>query len=590
MGAAAAMTVVLALAFGATARAAGDTVQTWGYNADGELGNGMNVDTSMPGPVTGLTGVTAIAGGANHSLARLSDGSVKVWGSNFDGQLGNGNNTGPDTCPSACSESPISVPGLSHVIAVAAGDDHSLALLANGTVMAWGDNARGQLGNGNATGPDTCPSACSKSPIPVGGLSHVVAIAAGGFHNLALLANGTVVAWGNNSSGELGNGTNTGPDTCGPLKCSTKPIPVSGVSGVVAISAGLVDSQSVALLSNGTLMDWGLNSSGELGNGSNTGPDTCGAVACSKKPIAVGGLAGVVSIAAASGYTLARLSNGTARAWGYNANGNLGDGTTTDHYSPKPVGGLSGAAQVAVGDGHSLALLSNGTAKSWGRNDDGQLGIGNNTGPDTCGGPCSKNAVAVTGLSGITAIAAGFAHSLALVGPSQALHIALAGRGAGAVGGAEILCPRSCTHRYPQGAVVSLLAHASAGTGFAGYTGACHGTRTCRVTMSKVQDVTATFGRPKETRITSAKIKKNKKKKVGTARFRFTAPGAITGFECALLKPKHGKHKKKPKPHFSRCGAPKRYKHLKPGRYTFQVRALDILGADPVPAQTKFRI
>src|SRR5438094_2166758 len=105
------MTVVLALALGATARAAGDTVQTWGYNADGELGNGMNVDTSMPGPVTGLTGVTAIAGGANHSLARLSDGSVKVWGSNFDGQLGNGNNTGPDTCPSACSESPISYPG-----------------------------------------------------------------------------------------------------------------------------------------------------------------------------------------------------------------------------------------------------------------------------------------------------------------------------------------------------------------------------------------------------------------------------------------------------------------------------------------------
>ena len=108
--------------------------------------------------------------------------------------------------------------------------------------------------------------------------------------------------------------------------------------------------------------------------------------------------------------------------------------------------------------------------------------------------------------------------------------------------------------------------------------------------MSKARNVTATFGRPKGTRITKAKIKKNKKKKVGTATFRFTAPGAITGFECALLKPKHGKHKKKPKPHFSRCGAPKRYKHLKPGRYTFEVRALDILGADPVPAQTKFRI
>ena len=193
------------------------------------------------------------------------------------------------------------------------------------------------------------------------------------------------------------------------------------------------------------------------------------------------------------------------------------------------------------------------------------------------------------GLSGITAIAAGFSHTLAILGPSQPLHISLAGRGAGAVGGVDILCPRTCSHRYPQGAVVSLLAHAAVGTGFAGYTGACTGTRGCRVTMSKARNVTATFGRPKGTTITSTQIKK--KKKEGTATFRFTAPGAITGFQCALVKPRHGKHKKKkPKPHFSKCGAPKRYKHLKPGRYTFEVRALDILGADPVPARKKFKI
>src|SRR5205823_3393984 len=162
------------------------------------------------------------------------------------------------------------VPGLSHVVAVAAGDDHSLALLSNGTVMAWGQNTHGELGNGNNTGPDTCGSdPCGTSPVPVSGLSHVVAISAGGFHNLALLAYGT-----------------------------------------------------------------------------NTGPDTCGAPsnACSTKPIAVGGLSGVASIGAASSYTLARLSNGTLRAWGNNYYGNLGDGTRTNHFSPTPVSGISGAA------------------------------------------------------------------------------------------------------------------------------------------------------------------------------------------------------------------------------------------------------
>ena len=105
----------------------------------------------------------------------------------------------------------------------------------------------------------------------------------------------------------------------------------------------------------------------------------------------------------------------------------------------------------------------------------------------------------------------------------------------------------------------------------------------CRLTLVSDRRVTATFGKPKGTRITKAKIKRQK----GKATFRFTAPGAITGFECALVKRDGGKNKK---PHFSKCGSPKAYKNLKPGRYTFRVRARDILGADPVAARKKFKI
>ena len=148
-------------------------------------------------------------------------------------------------------------------------------------------------------------------------------------------------------------------------------------------------------------------------------------------------------------------------AWGSNYSGQLGDGTNTDHYKPAAVPGLSGVAALAAGDGHTLALGANGGVKSWGLNANGELGNGNNTGPETCyGQSCSQSPIVVGGLSAGTAVDAGFHHSLALVGPSRALKISLAGRGRGAVGGTEILCPLSCSHRYPQGAHENLLARA----------------------------------------------------------------------------------------------------------------------------------
>jgi hypothetical protein len=445
--------------------------------------------------------------------------------------------------------------------------------------MAWGDNTYGELGDGSATGPDSCGgSPCSKVPVLVPGLSGVVAIAAGYYDSVALLSNGTVVAWGYTYYGEDGDGTGTQTG----CECVDTPTPVPGLSGVMAISAGWY--QASALFANGSVKNWGYNYWNDLGTGTATTTSTTNCYCLG--PVSVSGLAGARSAPAGGYHGLALLSNGSAKAWGRNEYGQLGVGTATTTgcectNTLVTVSGLSGPQALAAGGYHSLALLSNGTVQAWGYNGDGEVGDGSTTERDA--------PVPVGGLSGVSGISANDYNSFAIVGPSQTLNVSLAGAGAGAVGGGGpgILCPFSCTGRYPQGQVEILRAQPAPGVGFAGFSGACTGTAACEVVLGHDQTVTATFGAPKGTAITKAKI--NKKKH--TASFSFSAPGAITGFQCALMKPKKkGKHHKKPKLVFSSCGSSKTYKHLKPGKYTFEVRALDTLGADATPAINKFKI
>jgi alpha-tubulin suppressor-like RCC1 family protein len=362
------------------------SVLAWGSNGNGELGDDTNSGpeqcanseacSTIPMPVGGLSEVADVSTGGINSFALLSNGTVMAWGSNDNGALGNGAETDSDV--------PIPVRGLSGVAAVAAGEESNLALLNDGTVVAWGENEAGQLGDGTNAGPETCFNEipCSKVPVPVSDLSGVTAIAAGSGRSLALLSNGTVMAWGEN----VGDGTTTNSDV---------PTPVSGLAGVTAIAAG--ERGSLALLGNGTVMAWGSN----LGNGTS---------GHSNVPVPVSGLGGVTAIAAGDQHSLALLRDGTVMAWGANSHGQLGSGTVTSSNVPQPVIGLSDVAAIAAGYRQSLALLGNGTVMAWGANRSGQLGDGTSDGPEECPGeePCSTTPVPVSGLSGITDIAGHF--------------------------------------------------------------------------------------------------------------------------------------------------------------------------------------
>jgi alpha-tubulin suppressor-like RCC1 family protein len=320
--------------------------------------------------------------GCASSARAAGDFQARTWGINTNGELGIGTDVGPETClfGEPCSTSPVAPSALEKISAAAAGAFHSLALTEAGTVLAWGFNGSGQLGESEPTE--------SPSPVAVQGLSGVVAVAAGHEFSLALLSNGTVMAWGENNFGQLGNGTHTPSST---------PVQVSGLSGVTAIVAGA--NHAVALLGNGTVKDWGAGSSGQLGNGASTG---------SSLPVAVNSVITATAVAAGQNHTLARLSSGKVVAWGENAKGQLGNNRTANSNAPVNVSGLAGATAIAAGGGHSMALLSTGAVDAWGDNGQGELGNNSTT--------SSSVPVTVSGLSGVTQIAAGYFHSLATTG------------------------------------------------------------------------------------------------------------------------------------------------------------------------------
>lgn len=394
-----ALAVALVIAPAATASAASFGAEAWGYNASGQLGNGSTTISRVAVPVQGLTGVIAIAAGGEHGLALLGDGTVMAWGSNREGQLGTGNTT--------ASHVPVAVPGLTGVTAIAAGKQFSLALLANGTVMAWGANPEGQLGNGSK-------ALKSAVPVAVKGLSGAKAVSAGGEHSLALLSNGAVMSWGANTEGQLGNGK---------FAKSNVPVTVKALSGATAVAAG--GEHSLALLGNGTVMSWGANEFLQLGTKGTLKKIGGGEpeeepeyeeiqVENSNVPVTVQNLTGVTAVAAGRLHNLALLGDGTVMAWGDNGLDQLGNGASGGTTAmPSAVSGLGGVSAISAGGAHNLALLAGGTVTAWGYNPDGQLGNGAVVN--------SPVPVAVKGLGQVAGVAGGGWHSLSFGPPAPSV-------------------------------------------------------------------------------------------------------------------------------------------------------------------------
>jgi len=335
---------------------------------------------------------------------------LAAWGQGGSGQLGEGTNT-QSNAPVAVNRGGV-LAGKT-IVQVARGQSFTLALTSEGKVYAWGLNSVGQLGDGTTTSRNL-PVAVTTATGALAG-KFVVGIAAGGTHSLAVCSDGTVAAWGNNFSGQLGVNDSI-PDASVPMAVNT----ASGTSAlfgksVTAVAGGAV--HSYALCSDGTVAAWGINTASHLGDGTTT---------LRIAPVAVStdtALAGkiVTAIAAGNAGGLALCSDGTLAAWGGNA-GQVGDNTTITRSRPVAVNTASGISAlhgktvtaIAMGQIHSLAVCSDGTLAAWGSNADGRLGIGAE--PAAVPNVLVPTAVNGGALSGkiVKAIAPGSTHTVAL--------------------------------------------------------------------------------------------------------------------------------------------------------------------------------
>lgn len=339
------------------------TVRCWGDNYYGQLGNTTNNgvdDRANPSPrrVVGLTDVVQVVTGDRHSCALLGDGTVSCWGNNFYAQLGNTTNLGLHNA----NPTPTPVAGLSDVTQITTGLHHMCALSGDGSVSCWGLNNFGQLGNDlNPGGSNRNPT-----PTPVAGLSAATQITSGYHHSCALLDDGTSACWGSNELGQLGNAT-----TSGDSSSNHSPLAVEGLSEVIEVTAG--GNHGCAVLDGGSVSCWGNNFYGQLGNSSDVGTNSPHPAATT-----VAGLSDVTQLAGGYGSSCALLGDETVSCWGINVYGQLGNptnnGTILSNPTPAPISGLVDVKQITAGYGHSCAVLGDETAKCWGVNYFGQMG------------------------------------------------------------------------------------------------------------------------------------------------------------------------------------------------------------------------
>ncbi len=374
-------------------------VKCWGSDQERQLGAPVGGDLVAPGPDLRVRGaeVAALAAGRDHTCAVLAGGGLKCWGANDDGQLGLGDTLGRGDRPDQMGDVLAAVDlGAGVVVtAVGVGAAHTCAVLATGAVSCWGAGAAGQLGHGAAT-------SAAAPPPPFDLPSKVTAIAAGDDFSCALLADGRVVCWGSGARGQLGTGDITSRAAPGAA------VALSGKA--TAIAAG--NGHACVVLENRTLACWGANEAGQLGVGDTQDRTRPAAVA----------LGDVVAVASRLDSTCVLLGNHGVRCWGSNARGQLGLGDALDRAAPPDasidLGTGRVAAAIAVGAAFTCALLDTAQTKCWGDNQAAQLGAplrapAYGDGPNELG-DFLASAVQGGGRS-VRAIAAGRAHACAVL-------------------------------------------------------------------------------------------------------------------------------------------------------------------------------
>lgn len=325
----------------------GTSARCWGDNSHGQLGLGTwdpGGDELVPVEVVGLGTASALAAGDSHTCAVVADGRVRCWGLNDAGQLGDGTTTD--------SSVPVEVAGLSGATDVAAGVGQSCALV-DGAPWCWGSGT---------LVPVQLPGVSDATAISVGGSPYA---AAPGPHACALRADGTVVCWGNNAFGQLGDGTNSS---------SQAPVAVVGIQDASAVVAGPYGS-SCAVVADGVRC-WGRNDFGQLGDGT---------TASSNVPVAVAGVPDAVEVALGAVHGCASLTDGSATCWGNNDYGQLGTGTLVSSALPAQVVGLTDSTGIVAGHYSTCAPRAGGFASCWGGNGSGQLGTGDRSGASVPG-------------------------------------------------------------------------------------------------------------------------------------------------------------------------------------------------------------